>query len=1074
MRILPGAGLDARQRRVLLWAACALFLAEWADVSVKNVSETLFLKRIGVEFLPLAFLVNGLLLLATTSLLGNFAARMDPSRLFTRALAGLGLVLLLLWLLVHFGRDASFPLLLLASKQISAISLLSFSSATGALIEPRQQKALLPPLLAVGTLGSILGSFASGPLGRWLDVEALLPISVLLLFLGAAATLPLRPLRAPRVVLARRPLGSAAHPAPPTPQASARRLWEESWLFRALTLSALLCGAVGPMLYFQFAYVADMATRGQGGEEKLLSLFGQVRGSLLLGVMAAQLWLAPALYRRVGVPLAGTLSPLFYLLGFGGLTFRLGLPEGVAALSGATVQDQAVHDPSQRLLCALFPEEIRPRVLALVEGTAKRAGGVLGNLLVIATVAFGSAYWVGVIGLPVTLLWLFVTLRIRRGYPSLVLSLATEPHRLSHAGAPMHELIDARMLRSLAGSLESGRNENCRTAIDLLRELRPDVAPVLLAAALPRAQTASRPLLLSSLEALLEDVQAKPGAYRAAVHALEVLLRDHAPAEGRQRAALVRIYARLQDAMAPEPAAAALLRSAVHDPSPVVRVAAETALYRLGLRRGSPLALRRVLGPALGSTDPNVRQVAGLELRALLIEDPRGDAADVGPGRPEWQARLALLIHALSQPAARALAAGALADVAARHGTLTAVAAVPLRALADDRDPGVRKAVLRYAGHAQRTELAPLLVERLVADAPEEAAAARDALGALGPRALDALLPELAFGHRKVRDAIVPLLHALEASPKTFEVQLRRELEGVANRLLEIAGLHGRAPELLLQRLEERVHEGLHSVFLLLATLHGDDRLLELADSLGRNQTPRDRALRVEALEALLAPEERETIIPFVEDPHLDLRVIAAIGLLGRRPLSRDATLEALREDHDPLTRKLLPDSPSEAATAVSTGSQGEGMPALGEVEILMQLRSVDIFEHLSVRQLAGVAQLVKQQLFPAGVAIVREGERTQSMYAITDGGVVVTRHGVHLSELRTGDIFGELALFDGESRSATVTTCERVRVLRIEGRDLMALMEELPGIAIAICRTLSQLVRQTTDRSLLAERAAV
>jgi hypothetical protein len=296
----------------------------------------------------------------------------------------------------------------------------------------------------------------------------------------------------------------------------------------------------------------------------------------------------------------------------------------------------------------------------------------------------------------------------------------------------------------------------------------------------------------------------------------------------------------------------------------------------------------------------------------------------------------------------------------------------------------------------------------------------------------------------------------------------------VANRLLEIAGLRGRAPDLLLQRLEERVHEGLHSVFLLLATLRGDDRLRELADSLGRKQTPRDRALRVEALEALLAPKERETIIPFVEDPQHDLRLNAATRLLGRRPLSRDATLEALRQDHDPLTRKLLPESPAEACAVDSTGSRGAGMPALGEVEILMQLRRFDLFEHLSVRQLAGVARLVKQQEFPAGVAIVREGERTQSMYAITEGQVAVTRHGVHLSELRTGDIFGELALFDGEPRSATVTTRERVRVLRIEGRDLMALMEELPGIAIAVCRTLSQLVRQTADRSLLAERAAL
>jgi hypothetical protein len=304
-------------------------------------------------------------------------------------------------------------------------------------------------------------------------------------------------------------------------------------------------------------------------------------------------------------------------------------------------------------------------VLALVEAGWAR-GSVLGNLLVIATVSLGNAHWVGDRS-SVTSCG-SVTLRIRRGYPSLVLSLATEPHRLSHAGAPMRELLDARTLRSLARSLESGGIEDCRTVIELLRELRPDVAPALLAVALPRAQAASRSLLLSSLEALLEDAHAKAGAQRAALHAIEGLLRDHAFAEGRRRAALVRIYARLQEATAPERTAAALLRSAAHDPTRVVRVAAEAALYRLGLRRGSPLALRRVLGPALGSTDPEVLQVACLELRALLIEDPRADAADVRPGRPEWQARLELLIHALSRPAARPLAAGALADVAARTG----------------------------------------------------------------------------------------------------------------------------------------------------------------------------------------------------------------------------------------------------------------------------------------------------------------------------------------------------------------------------------------------------------------------
>ncbi len=1072
MSLVPGAGLEPRDRRILLWGSVALFLAGWADVSVKNVSETLFLKRIGVEYLPVAFLANAFLLMGTTSILGLLASRVDPLRLFTRALACLGLLLALLSLMVQVVGSASYPVLLIAAKQISAIALISFSVATTVLIDPRQAKLMLPPLLAGGTFGSIIGSFLSGPLGRALDVEGLLPLAAGLLLLGSAATMPLRRLPSARVVLERRtpvtarPRGAFARTSPR--DISARELWRESWLFRALALSALLCGAVGPMLYFQFSYVADMATRGHNGEERLLSLYGQVRGWLLLGVMVVQLWVAPTLYRRIGVPLAGTFSPLFYLLGFGGLTFRLGLPEGVAALSGASVQDQGVHDPAQRLLTVLFPEDVRARVTALIEGTSKRLGGCIGNLLVLLAVYLGGATWVGVAGLPVTLLWLYTTLRIWRGYPSLVLSLATQKRRLSPDGTPAHEILDASTLRTVARMLSEPDLERSRAAIEVLRELRPDAAPGLLASALPHASEEVRPLLLEGLEAMLEDVHSKPGEHRARVHALEPLLREHAPANARQRASLVRIYARLQDATAPDPAAESVLRAATRDPSAVVRVAAETALYRLGLRAGSALALRRVLGPALESPDPEVRQLACLELRALLIEDPHGEPAEVGAGHPEWHARLGLLVSALFRPHARLDAAHAIADVAARRGRAARAPAAEMFALADDPEPAVRSASLRFIGHARRIERASLLVDRLAAHHPEESAAAREGLRALGASALDALLPVLCFGRRSVRDAIVPLMRELEVNPEAFEAQLRRELEGMAERLLEIASLRKHASPILVQRLEERVHEGLHTSFLLLAALHDDDRIVELGDALNWRQTPRERALRVEALEALLEQDQRAQLIPFVEDTRLELRVVAASELLGRRPLSRDATLDAMLEDPDPLTRMLLAGTMLETPAPITGRAEEVGeAPMLSEVEVLLQLRSFRIFEDLTVRQLADVARLVRQEQFPSGVAIVREGEFEISMYAIIEGRVEVASKGVVLNEMHKGDIFGELALFDGEPRSATVTALATVRVLRIEGQDLLALMEELPGIAIAICRKLSQLVRRMTERSI-------
>lgn len=1067
MSLIPGAGLDARERRILAWGAAALFLASWADVSVKNVSETLFLKRIGVELLPVAFLVNAFLLMGTTSVLGAVAAKVDPLRLFTRALAGISVLLGLLWIFVHMGGSTSYPVLLLAAKQINSIALITFSVAISALIDHRQAKQLLPPLLAGGTLGTILGSFASGPLGRWLDVEGLLPVAALLLAAGAFATLPLRRLATARVVLERRRASTAPRAAfVAQPVVPARQLWRESWLFRALATSALLCGAVGPMLYFEFSYVADLATRGSGGEEKLLSLYALVRGWLQLGVLVVQLWIAPLIYRRFGVPLAGTLSPLFYLLGLGGLTFRLGLHEGVAALSGATVQDQAVHDPAQRLLMVLFPEEIRARVTALVEGTAKRAGGCIGNLLVLAAVGLGSVTWVGLVGVPITIAWFVTTLRIWRHYPGLVLAMASEPRRISRAGLHAREIVDASTLRSLGRMLVEPSLDRCRAALEVLRELRPDAAPGILANALAGADAAVLPLLIESLEAQLDEGAAKPADLQSQAASVAALLQGSVPLSSRHRAALVRILGRMEVSGSPGAESVTAIRAATRDAEPAVRVAAETTLYRLGLRGSGPTDLRSVLAPAIDHEDAGVRDVACRELRDLLIEDPCGDPGQVGAGRPEWHARLGLLVSALFRPVARAAAASAIADVAARRRRLVSPAAAEMLALADDPDPRVRAAVLRFIGYTQWSEKARLLAERLAAHHPDEAAAAAEGVRALGPAALDALLPEFSFGRRSVRDAIVPLLRELDVHPEAFAAQLRRELEGVAERLLEFAALRGRAEPLLVQRLEERVQGGLHTVFLLLAALHDDDRIADLGDALARPQTPRDRALRVEGLEALLSPDERQRLIPFVEDPRAEPRIAAARALLGRRPLSREATIEAMMEDPDPLTRLLLGAGEAHAPHAAAGRPEGSEGSMLSDVEVLLQLRSFKIFEQLTVRELADVARLVRQEEFAPAAAIVREGEFESSMYAITEGRVEVTKKGAPLAELRAGEIFGEMAIFDGEARSATVTAIEPTRVLRIEGKDLMALMEELPGIAIAICRTLSRLVRRLSAQS--------
>src|SRR6185436_3628601 len=261
-------GIEPGEERVLLAGAVTLFLVEWASVSVTNVAETFFLKRIGVELLPIVFLVNSILLAGTSVAVGRMASRADQLRLLQRMLVVLGLVLLPLWLLVVGRVTSAYAVLVVVAKQLDAIAVLLFWTTLGGLVSGRQGKRLFGLVTAGGTLGTICGSFASAPLARAVGIPTLLPIATLLLGLGALATLPLRRWQPAR-----------GRPARPEDPAGPRfRALRQGWFFRVLTLSSLLAGVLGPMLYFEFSYVADLATRGASSEQRLLALYAVIRG----------------------------------------------------------------------------------------------------------------------------------------------------------------------------------------------------------------------------------------------------------------------------------------------------------------------------------------------------------------------------------------------------------------------------------------------------------------------------------------------------------------------------------------------------------------------------------------------------------------------------------------------------------------------------------------------------------------------------------------------------------------------------------------------------------------------------
>jgi AAA family ATP:ADP antiporter len=1029
--MLRKLGIEPGEGWVFAWGAAALFLLGWADVSVK--------KR-------------------------------DRLQLLWRVFLGLAVGLIPLWVLVIEDVKSAFVLLVIASKQLQSISLLAFWVALSDLLNGRQSKRLFAPLMASVTLGTILGSFASEPISRAIGIAGLLPLSAAALAVSAAMTWPLRRQRAGRLERRSRVQiphfdGEAVMPAGGS-MTKLRQLWTESRLFRLLFVMTMCSGLLGPMLYFQFSYVADLATEGAGGEARLMAFYAQFRGWISLGILGVQLGVTSNLYRRIGIPLAVAISPLMYLLGFVGLSMRLSLPAGVGAMAGTKLQDNAIYDPAVRVLFNLFPEDLRARAMTLLEGPVKRAGGALGNVAILAAMGVGTAAWVGGTALPIAAVWLAFAAVLWRAYPALLVQASSRRSRFGDA-FDASEHLDSNTLRGLSNYLIDPDPAQCRVALDLVSEAKPEMAAGILAQAVCEAPDATRPLLIPALDRLLERAVSAGVVDAAAAGRLEALLEGGDGLCDGDRADLVRAYGRLTAGIAVGSASGGgVLVRACADPSAAVRLASAAALHRRGTPSDSCPDFGAALRSAIAASDSVLRRTAREECRAFLLCSEPGEA---------WRVWLTGLAGLLERESDRVGAAEALADVAAHHGEHVAEVSDRVLKWRADADPYVRAAVLRFIGHAGLEEHSEWLVGHLAFEAVEGAelvrAAARDALRALGLRAADALLVELAFGKRSVREAILPLLRDLRVGTERLRSVYDGELDSIRHKLVDLyaAVKEGHSP-IVLQRLGERLDEGVHTILQLLAAIHDDDRIGNLAAPLARARGGRQYSILLEALESLLTPSEKQQLMPLLEDVPVRERSRQAARALNVEVPSGAAVVANLLESPDELTRTIaaatLADVPGNRAPLAADAEVKDDRSVLTPIGRAILLRSVPLFEGMTTRQLMHVAEVVEEEDYPPNSVIAREGDHSDCMYIIVEGMVAISAGDELLTQLGANDFFGEIAIFEGGHRTATVAARgEKVVLLRLAREDLLGLMEELPGIAICICQVLSRQVRRLTER---------
>lgn len=123
-------------------------------------------------------------------------------------------------------------------------------------------------------------------------------------------------------------------------------------------------------------------------------------------------------------------------------------------------------------------------------------------------------------------------------------------------------------------------------------------------------------------------------------------------------------------------------------------------------------------------------------------------------------------------------------------------------------------------------------------------------------------------------------------------------------------------------------------------------------------------------------------------------------------------------------------------------------------------LKGVILFKDLPAKELDKVAKLFTEKSFPKYTVIFEEGAAGDLLFIIKSGVVKISKEASDgrvktLALLNQGEIFGEMSVLSGESRSANAETLTETSTVAIQREDFRALIEKNASISLHIIRTL-------------------
>ncbi|MBW2492071.1 MAG: HEAT repeat domain-containing protein [Deltaproteobacteria bacterium] len=1049
----------------LIWVTAIQLVMSSSAIQINNFAQSAFLKRFGVQSLPTVFLVEAIITLFFSGLVGIFMERYRNVRVFTVILLYFGGCIGLIRLLLPLNFAWLYPVLYILKSQSVAILPILYWDILSDLFTVQQSKRLFTLVTAGGVMGTTAGSLMTGRLARWLGLNNLLLIFVAGMVLAAVLNeLTEKIIAAPMETRVDRRKGKLEGKFANNFQEFLTHA-RESILLKYMILIIAIPNILLPIMDYQFNVVVDHHFTT---EAATLHFFGLYRG-VSNAAMFVVLMVSGRIITRLGITNSLLFHPVNYFLAFGTLFLRFDIISGIYARFSTETLKTTLNNPARTVLYNFFPEQSRALIRVFLRGAVVRISDFTGSGLLILIKGLMDPRWLSIVAAPLVFIWLFTNIRLKKAYPSILLQTLADKHidwpNLEDVNLKAL-LKDKRLLNGLKQKMVNAEPKFAVFYSEILAAAKPTGWMDTLLDALSTQPLKTQKQMLSLLD---------PKVTESTFNKL-VLLTRSAPPE------LLSCLLETLTRIAPK-RCSSIMESFLDHSDHRVQIEALSGVY-LGKDPQNLSTFRNRLNNLLNGNASDFRM--GVEI-----------LSKTGDGAFE---NILLELSVGEDPELKAWAITGLSKM--EHNAIVDI----LQAAFEDPSSQVRKTAVEAAGVLKNDIPLEMLIKRLTDPDPFVRSLAAQLIQRSEKDALPELLSALYLPSRVLKNEVLSLLNTIGVPAVMLSSFIVKELKTAYGLLAKVKILDSipltSALALCRDHLLEKHNESIEIVLRGLGFTVFGDRMKLIIRAIQSGEK-RDVDNAIEALESSLHTDIRRLLMPLLGEGTMDEKLAVARESM-RDDLPMDSSLgEILKElvgDTDPVIRTLglyalgesakddamLPDIRRYARSENQMVKDAAGWvlddfesgvytkrhsPSTSPmIEKIRWIRQIPLFTNLRIQELLTHVSLMTFQRYAKNDIVFREGMPLDYLYLIFEGQVsLITGHETKrkkvLEYIGKNQFFGELALIDGKHHPYTAKVESDAQILMLKADDFLVLLKNSPSVSLNLCKVLSLRLRDYQSR---------